>query len=177
MSGSTAMCAAGKSRRTTCRYGLTSTLRRREFRGPNRAGLADLRRIRLKGVAFPASLGKAAGDRQRRSSVLAALHPVLEHLQRHRAVILGRLGDCPVVAFLDPDFVRRRAVPRQGQPHQPAGSLTRQLVAVEQHLTEQGLRLMLALLGGKAEPARAIAEIIPRRAGTPEIEPGQIVLR
>ena len=36
---------------------------------------------------------------------------------------------------------------------------------------------MLALLGGKAEPARAIAEIIPRRAGAPEIEPGQIVLR
>src|SRR5260370_41679279 len=36
---------------------------------------------------------------------------------------------------------------------------------------------MLALLGGKAEPARAIAEIIPRRADAPEIEPGQIILR
>jgi len=34
---------------------------------------------------------------------------------------------------------------------------------------------MLALLGGKAEPARAIAEVIPRRADAPEIEPGQII--
>src|SRR6266478_5436484 len=39
MSGSIAMCAAGKSRRTTCRYGLTSTSRRREIRGPNRAAV------------------------------------------------------------------------------------------------------------------------------------------
>ena len=42
------------------------------------------------------------------SSVLAALHPVLEHLQRHRAVVLGRFGDGLVVAFLDPGLVRRR---------------------------------------------------------------------
>src|SRR3979411_1142826 len=111
------------------------------------------------------------------SSVLAALHPVLEHLQRHRAVVLGRLGDRLVVAFLDPDFVRRGAVARQRQPHQPAGGLTRQLVAVEQHLTKQGRRLLLALLGGTPEPARAITKIIPRRAGAMEIEPGQIVLR
>src|SRR6266478_5436483 len=39
MSGSIAMCAAGKSHRTTCRYGLTSTSRRREIRGPNRAAV------------------------------------------------------------------------------------------------------------------------------------------
>src|SRR6266403_3754761 len=148
MSASTAMYAAGKNRRTMCRYGLTSTSRRRESQVP------------LKAV-----------------SVFPALHPVLEHLQGHRAVILGRLGDCPVVAFLDPGLVRSRAVARQGQPHQPAGGLPRQLVAVEQHLTEQGLRLMLSLLGGKAEPACAITEVIPRRAGAPEIKPGQIVLR
>ncbi len=35
-------------------------------------------------------------------SVLAALHPVLEHLQRHRPVVVGGLGDRLVVAFLDP---------------------------------------------------------------------------
>src|SRR3979411_2381906 len=111
------------------------------------------------------------------SSVLAALHPVLEHLQRHRAVVLGRLGDRLVVAFLDPGFVRRGAVARQRQPHQPAGGLTWQLLSIEQHLTEQSRRLMLALLGGKTEPACAVAEIIPRRADALEIEPGQIVLR
>src|ERR1700676_1159408 len=106
-------------------------------------------------------------------SILAALHPVLEHLQRHRAVVLGRLGDRRVVALLDPGFVRRGAVARQRQPHQPAGGLTRQLVAVEQHLAEQRLRLVLALLSGQTEPARAIAEIVPRRADTLQIEPGQ----
>ena len=35
---------------------------------------------------------------------------------------------------------------------------------------------MLALLGGEAEPARAVAEVVPRRAGALQIEPGQIVL-
>src|SRR5437899_2794149 len=93
-------------------------------------------------------------------SVPAALHPVLEHLQRRGTIIVGRFSKRPVVAFLDPDFVRARAVTRERQPHQAARGLPRQPVAVEQHLAEQGLRLMLALLRGKAEPARAIGEII-----------------
>jgi hypothetical protein len=33
-----------------------------------------------------------------------------------------------------------------------ARGLARQAVAVEQHLAEQGLRLVLAVLGGKAKP-------------------------
>src|ERR1700721_3019447 len=114
-------------------------------------------------------------SRRRKLSVLAAGHPVLEHLQAHRPVIVGRLGERLVVAFLDPGFVRSSIRERQGQPHQATSGLTRQLVAVEQHLTEQGLRLMLALLGGKAEPARAITEIIPRRPDAMQIKPGQTV--
>src|SRR5450759_3430286 len=133
MSASIVMCAVGKSPRTMFRYGRTSISRRREV--------------------LPLSPRTGRGE----GSVLAALHPVLEHLQGHRAVILGRLGDRLVVAFLDPGLVRRGAVPRQRQPHQPTGGLARQLVAIEQHLAEQGLGLMLALLGGEAEPARAIA--------------------
>src|SRR6266480_6936095 len=132
MSESTAMCAPGKSRRITCRCGPTSISGRLEVR--------------------PSPLGGEA-----KKSILAALYPVLEHLQRHRTVVVGRLGDRLVVAFLDPGLVWRGAVARQLQPHQPAGGLTRQLVAVEQHLTEHGLCLMLALLGGKAKPARSIA--------------------
>src|SRR6266481_7859859 len=158
------MCAPGKNRRTTSRCGSTSTLRWRNksFAAWARGGWARFRRAQpLCGCG----------------SILAALHPVLEHLQRHRPVFVGCLGDRLAVALLDPGLVRRGAIARQRQPHQPAGGLTRQLLAVEQHLTEQGLRLMLALLGGKTEPACAIAEIIPRRADALEIEPGQIVLR
>src|ERR1700692_2572758 len=143
MSVSTAMCAPGRNRRITCRSGSTWIWRRPEVRPFVRA----------------------------RRSVPAALYPVLKHLQRHRTVILGRLADRLVVAVLDPDLVRRGAVARQRQPHQPAGGLTRQLVTVEQHLTEHGLRLMLALLGGQTKPARAIAEIIARGAGALEVEP------
>ena len=42
-------------------------------------------------------------------SVLLAMHPVLEHLLRHGAVVLGRFRDRPIVAFLDPGLVRRGA--------------------------------------------------------------------
>src|SRR3954451_21656519 len=83
------------------------------------------------------------------ASVLAALHPMLEHLQRRGAVTVRALGDRLVVAFLDAGLVRRGAVARQGQLHQAAGSFARQLIAVEQHLAEQRLRLVLALLRGK----------------------------
>src|SRR5579863_8576817 len=137
--GSTATYAPGKSPLITFRSGLISILRRR-------SPPPILRRIR-------------AGE-----SVLAALYPVLEHLQRHRAVVVGRLGERLVVAVLDPNLIRRGAGKRQRQPHQAAGGLARQLVAVEQHLTEQGLRLVLALLRGKAQPARPVAEVVARAA-------------
>src|SRR5271165_6366267 len=96
------------------------------------------------------------------ASIPLALHPVLEHLQRHGAVVVGGLGESAVVVFLDPGLVRTGAVAGERQPHQAAGGLPRQAVAVEQHLAEQRLRLVLALLRGKAKPARAVAEIIPR---------------
>src|SRR5258708_3001448 len=135
MSASIVMCGPGKSRRTTCRCGRIWTWKRPDWR--------------------QARSGSGA------RSVPAALHPVLEHLQPHGAVVVGGFGDRPVVAFLDPDLIRRGAVAGKGQPHQPARGLTRQPVAVEQHLAEHGLRLMLALLGGEPEPARAVAEIVP----------------
>src|SRR6478672_6898786 len=69
----------------------------------------------------------------RLTGALLALHPVLEHLQRHGAVVLGRFRDRPIVAFLDPGLVRRGAVARNRQPHQATGALRRQPVAVEQH--------------------------------------------
>src|ERR1700704_4322302 len=151
-------CAPGKSRRTTSRCGSTSTLR---WRNKLFGGWARFRLAQPRG----------------RGSIHAALHPVLKHLQRHRTVFVGCLRDRLAVALLVPGLVRRGAIARQRQPHQPAGGLTRQLVAVEQHLTEHGLCLMLALVGGKAKPARSIAEVFPRRADAPEIEPGQIILR
>src|SRR5260370_20776799 len=152
------MCASGKNPCTSSRGGSTSTWRRRNNPFWSVGTLSPCPTLRT--VANP-----------------AALHPVLEHLQRHRTVFVGCLGDRLAVALLDPGLVRRGAIARQRQPHQPAGGLTRQLVAVEQHLTEHGLCLMLALLSGKAEPARPIAEVAPRRADAPEIEPGQIILR
>src|SRR3984885_1521389 len=124
---STVTCGPGKNRRTTCRSGSISICTRRK------TAIGD----RISGLPAP-------------KSVLAALHPVLEHLQRHRAVILGCLADRLVVTVLDPGFVGGGAIPRQCQPHQPASRLTRQLVAVEQHLAEQRLRLMLTLLSGQA---------------------------
>src|SRR6266436_9289959 len=112
------MCAPGKNRRTTSRCGSTSPLRRRN------KSFGGWARFRLAQPLYG------------RGSILAALHPVLEHLQRHRTVFVGCLGDRLAVALLDPGLVRRGAIARQRQPHQPAGGLTRQLVAVEQHLTE-----------------------------------------
>src|SRR6267154_5542409 len=132
MSASIATCAPGKNRPIMYRCGPILIWRRPE-----------------------------TGERQAaaRASILAALHPVLEHLQRHGAVVVGCFRDRPVITFPDPDLIRRGVVARQRQPHQPARGLPRQTVAVEQHLAEQGLGLVLALLGGKPEPARAIAEI------------------
>ena len=150
MLASIATCALGKSRRTMSRSGPISTLKRRE-RAPS-----------------------ARSDR----SVLAALHPVLEHLQRHGAVVVGRFRDRPVVAFLDPGSrpARRCRAPASATSARGA-ACARQPVAVEQHLAEHRLRLMLALLGGKTKPTRAIAEIIPRGVRRLQIEPRQIVLR
>ena len=41
------------------------------------------------------------------------VHPMLEHLQRHRAVIRGCRAGRFAVAVLDPGLVGRGAVPRQ----------------------------------------------------------------
>src|SRR4051794_32342119 len=64
-------------------------------------------------------------------SVLLALHPVLEHLQRHGAVLVGGLGESAVIAFPDPGLVGGGVVARQRQPHQAARRLPRQPVAGE----------------------------------------------
>src|SRR4051794_34764045 len=142
MSASTAMCAAGRSRRTMCRCGRIWIWRRRSvppswwarlrFAHPTASRLLSL---------FP-----------------AALHPLLQHLEAHGAAAVGGLGEGAAVGFPEPALISAGAVTRQRQLHQAARGLPRQAVAVEQHLAEQRLRLVLALLGGEAEPARAIAE-------------------
>src|SRR4029077_2945984 len=96
------------------------------------------------------------------SSIPVAPHPELEHLQRRGAIVVGGFREGAVIALLDPGLIGPRAVARQGQPHQSARRLARQPVAIEQHLTEQRLGLMLALLRGETEPARAVAEIVTR---------------
>src|SRR6476620_2091650 len=104
MSGSIATSAPGKSRPTTFRSGPIWILSRPEVR--------------------------SAATRKPAESVLAALHPVLKHLQRHGAVVVRGLGDGAVIAFLDPGLVRQGAVAGQRQPHQSAGALRRQPVAI-----------------------------------------------
>src|SRR6516164_3934127 len=110
-------------------------------------------------------------------SVPAALHPVLEHLQGHGAIVIRSAGDRAVVAFLDPTLVRTGVLARKRQPHQATRALRRDAVAIEQHLPEHRLRLVLALLRRKAEPARAIGELARRRIGGLQVEPGEIILR
>ena len=88
MSASTVMFVPGKSRRITCRSGSISIWRRA-----------------VASIARPTAAAP-------RSFSPAALHPVLKHLQRHRAVVLGCLRDRLVVAVPDPGLVRRGAVAR-----------------------------------------------------------------
>src|SRR6187455_2215452 len=113
-------------------------------------------------------------DSSLQPSVLLTLHPVLKHLQRRRAIVVGRLGESAVVALADPALFRRRIVAGQRQPHQATRGLPWQAVAVEQHLAEHGLRLMLALLGRQTKPARAVAEIVPRSVRRLQVKPSQI---
>jgi hypothetical protein len=91
---------------------------------PDEPGRAKaIRRLVEIGLAAkaPAKAGRKPGRRLRAREL--ALQPVLEHLQRHGAVVLGRFRDRPIVAFLDPGLVSRGAVARQGQPHQATARL------------------------------------------------------
>src|SRR4051794_9058996 len=123
------MSAPGKSRRTTFRYGSTWIWRRRsrhcEPTGRREAPPDDRLREAIQRRQRKNWIASSQGLLAMTDSVLAALDPVLEHLQRHGAVVLGRFGDGPVVAFPDPGLVRRGAVPRERQPHQPARGLPR----------------------------------------------------
>src|SRR5262249_47224903 len=157
MSGSTVTSVPGRSRPITCPSGRIWIWKRRDA-GVARSSGDDQSWLRINSYAprsFRASIARA--------SILSALNPVLEHLQCHCAILCGGLRDRLVVACLDPGLVRPCAVARQGEPHQAARRLPGQPLTVEQHLAEQRLRLVLALLGGKPEPACAIGEIIPRR--------------
>src|SRR3954454_23262398 len=169
------MSEPGKNLPTTFRSGSTWIWKRREPHGCRRVGKRALAPCPPSRSRWEKYGGHGAPLPTLRTSVLAPLHPVLEHLQRHGAVVLGGLGDRTVVAFLDPGLVRRGAVARERQPHQAAGRLPRQLVAVKKHLSEHGLGLVLALLRGEAKPARAVSRIAGR-ADAVEIKPRQIVL-
>src|SRR5215472_1353591 len=116
-------------------------------------------------------------DSHRAGSVPAPLHPVLEHLQRQRAIAFGGAGHRAVVAFLDPALIRTGVFAGERQPHQASRPLRRETVTVEQHLPKHGLRLVLTLLRGQPKPARAIGEVAWRGVGSLQVEARQIVLR
>src|SRR5262245_48791743 len=150
MSGSTAMSGVGRSLRITCQSGPTSIWSRADK--PPKPVNSD-------------------------ASIPATLHPVLEHLKRHRAIVLRRAGDRTVIAFLDPALLGPGAVACERKPHQTPRALRRQAVAVEQHLPKQGLRLVLAFLRRESEPARAIGDLVARGIARFQIKTGKIVLR
>src|SRR5262245_46320585 len=165
------MCAAGTSRRITCRWWWNWTWRSGEHHA------ARLRPVTTSRAYCAGSVTWVPAARERtRRSIPAALDPALEIDQRQRALVVARLLERRVIELGDPGFLGGGAVARQRQPHQPARHLTRDVFAAKQHAAERGLRLMLALVGGEAEPARRLAGIV-RRALSVEIEPRQVVLR
>src|SRR5262245_12785023 len=124
MSASTAMSAPGKSRRITCRSVPTSTSRRTDTTRAKPLGRAFGEGAISRGGSIPAP------------SIPAPLHPVLEHLQRHRTIVVGCTGERAVVAILDPGLVGAGVLAGERQPHQATRALRRDAVAVEQHLAE-----------------------------------------
>src|SRR5215216_3648034 len=50
------------------------------------------------------------------------------------------------------------------------------MLALEQHMPEHGLRLVLALIGGKTKPTCGLARIA-RSGGSVEVKSGEVVLR
>src|SRR6516225_9343082 len=77
--------------------------------------------------------------------------------------------------FLDPSVLWAGRIAREREPHQAARGLTRYELALEQHVAEQRLRLILALVGGEAEPARRELRIL-RPNGSFDVDAAQIVL-
>src|SRR5262245_54852858 len=106
----------------------------------------------------------------------AALDPALDVDQRQRAFLVGRLPEGAGMQVLDPGVLRARGIARQGEPHQAAGALAGNGIALEQHHAKQRLSLVLALVGGKSEPAGSELGVL-LADGTLEIEPAEIVLR
>src|ERR1700737_3084126 len=92
-------------------------------------------------------------------SIAAGLEPALEIDQRQRALFGVGLLERAVVELVDPLVVALGAVAREGQPHQAAGGLPRNRVALEQHVAEHRLSLILALVRGEREPARGLPRI------------------
>src|SRR6266403_1600799 len=79
------------------------------------------------------------------------------------------------VGLRDPGLMRRRTVLREGQPKQAKRCLPRHAIALEQHGTEQSLRLRLAFSCRQPQPLRRLAWVSPG-AVTVEIKPAEIVL-
>src|SRR5262249_37215717 len=91
-----------------------------------------------------------------------SLQPEFQHLRRHCTVVFAGTGERLVIALLDPGFVRGCCVARESHPHQATRLLRWKPVAVEQHLAEHGLRLVLPLLCREPKPARTIGELVRR---------------
>src|SRR6516225_10690878 len=108
--------------------------------------------------------------------LLAPFEPILQVLMRKRAVALVRLGERTRIHVRDPAFVRTGTILRQNEPEQAAASLPWHFIPLEQHSTQQGLGPVVALLGGKAQPACRLDGVLTGPLSG-EIEPAEIVLR
>ena len=75
----------------------------------------------------------------------------------------------------DPILVRTGAVLGDDEPEQPERGLARNVLALEQHAAEQGLRPVIALVGRESQPTRGLDGVL-RRALAIEVEPSEIVL-
>src|SRR5258708_31566772 len=145
------MCARGKSLRTMFQWWPISILRRDELRQAEPESAAE--------TLFAPSL-----------------QPALEIFVSHAALAIGGLRERVGIGLGDPGLVRPCPVLGERQPEQAERGLPRQVVALEQHGAEQGLRLVLSLLRRQPQPLRRLARVA-RTAVAVEIQPTEIVLR
>ncbi len=90
----------------------------------------------------------------------AAFHPIFQVLISQCSLLVGGLGERGSVRVGNPALVRPGAVLGDDQPEQAKRSLPRHVLALEQHGAEQGLRPMLALVGGEPQPARRLDGVL-----------------
>src|SRR3954447_13260691 len=83
---------------------------------------------------------------QRHNTLRALFQPIFQIFMRESAVVLVRLCECAAVHVGDPSLVRTSAVLGDDEPEETARSMPRNLIAFEQHVTQQGLRPVVTLV-------------------------------